>query len=80
MPNEKKDPTYWSRRQKNNKAAKRSREAKRVKENQITMRTAFLEEENIRMRADVNKLMAENKHLRVRLAKYEIYEAKFDVN
>lgn len=40
-----KDDKYWARRRKNNMAAKRSRDARRVKENQIAMRAAFLEKE-----------------------------------
>ena len=41
-----KDDKYWCRRNKNNVAAKRSREARRVKENQITLRASYLEREN----------------------------------
>ena len=40
-----KDDKYWARRNKNNMAAKRSRDARRTKENQIAMRAAFLEKE-----------------------------------
>ena len=40
-----KDDKYWARRNKNNMAAKRSRDARRSKENQIAMRAAFLEKE-----------------------------------
>ena len=40
-----KDDKYWARRRKNNMAAKRSRDARRVKENQIAMRASFLEKE-----------------------------------
>jgi len=46
IPDEKKDETYWDRRMKNNVAARRSREARRLKENQIALRAAFLEKEN----------------------------------
>ncbi len=45
MPEDLKDDKYWARRRKNNMAAKRSRDARRVKENQIAMRAAFLENE-----------------------------------
>ncbi|KAH8041616.1 hypothetical protein HPB51_017061 [Rhipicephalus microplus] len=47
VPNELKDDKYWARRQKNNIAAKRSREVRRVKENQIVLRASYLEKENI---------------------------------
>ena len=40
------DDKYWKRRVKNNLAAKRSREAKREKENQLSMRAQFLEREH----------------------------------
>ncbi|XP_058877051.1 thyrotroph embryonic factor-like [Acipenser ruthenus] len=52
VPEEKKDDKYWSRRSKNNVAAKRSRDARRLKENQITVRAAFLEKENAALRAE----------------------------
>lgn len=50
IPDSKKDEKYWRRRMKNNLAAKRSRETKREKENQLTMRAAFLEKEHWRLR------------------------------
>ena len=40
------DDKYWDKREKNNVAARRSREARRLKENQIALRAAFLEKEN----------------------------------
>lgn len=46
MPGELKDKKYWERREKNNIAAKRSREARRLKENQVVIRAAYLEKEN----------------------------------
>ena len=45
-PANKKDGKYWERRVKNNVAAQRSRQARRLKENQIALRAAFLEREN----------------------------------
>lgn len=45
VPAELKDEKYWARRRKNNMAAKRSRDARRLKENQIAMRANFLEKE-----------------------------------
>merc|ERR1711992_205223 len=44
--NERKDANYWEKRIKNNRAARRSREARRLKENQISLRTAFLEQQS----------------------------------
>ena len=45
VPDDLKDEKYWARRRKNNMAAKRSRDARRVKENQIALRAGFLEKE-----------------------------------
>ncbi|XP_057213915.1 TEF transcription factor, PAR bZIP family member a isoform X2 [Triplophysa rosa] len=56
VPEENKDEKYWQRRNKNNVAAKRSREARRLKENQITVRAAFLERENLALRQEVAEL------------------------
>ncbi|XP_016346445.1 thyrotroph embryonic factor-like isoform X2 [Sinocyclocheilus anshuiensis] len=56
VPEEQKDEKYWHRRKKNNVAAKRSREARRLKENQITVRAAFLERENSALRQEVAEL------------------------
>nr|XP_037286142.1 LOW QUALITY PROTEIN: thyrotroph embryonic factor-like [Rhipicephalus microplus] len=71
VPNELKDDKYWARRQKNNIAAKRSREVRRVKENQIVLRASYLEKENIALREEVHKLQQENDVLRKRLHEYE---------
>ncbi len=60
VPNEKKDNLYWTRRLKNNVAAKRSREARRLKENQIALRAAFLERENTDLRVTVAELSRKN--------------------
>ncbi|CBY31050.1 unnamed protein product [Oikopleura dioica] len=48
-----KDSKYWTRRVKNNAAARRSREARHKKENQIRVRAAWLEKENIRLRVEL---------------------------
>jgi len=66
-----KDDKYWARRKKNNVAAKRSRDARRVKENQIAMRAAFLEKQNDKLSADIAETKRENEELRRKLAKYE---------
>ena len=64
MPDEQKDDRYWSRRKKNNVAAKRSRDARRVKENQIAMRACFLEKCNQTLSEEVQKLKKENAELK----------------
>lgn len=71
VPDECKDDKYWNRRKKNNVAAKRSREARRIKENQITLRAAYLEKENDTLRREMKKIKEENKQLKKRLEVYE---------
>ena len=46
VPEAMKDERYWEKREKNKEATRRSREAKRLKENQIVLRAAYLEKEN----------------------------------
>ena len=46
MPEDSKDDKYWRRRAKNNEAAKRSREAKRMKEDEVLQKVEGLESEN----------------------------------
>lgn len=66
-----KDDRYWSRRCKNNEAAKRSRDARRLKENQISVRAAFLERENASLRQEVADMRKELGRCRNILNKYE---------
>lgn len=65
------DEKYWNRRYKNNEAAKRSRDARRLKENQITVRAAFLEKENAVLRQEVANIRQELTRYRSILSKYE---------
>ncbi|XP_034560011.1 D site albumin promoter binding protein a [Notolabrus celidotus] len=71
VPNEQKDEKYWSRRVKNNEAAKRSRDARRLKENQISVRAAFLERENGALRQEVADMRKELGRCRNIINKYE---------
>ncbi|CAH4039022.1 unnamed protein product [Pieris brassicae] len=52
VPDDLKDDKYWARRRKNNMAAKRSRDARRMKENQIALRAGYLEKENMGLRQE----------------------------
>merc|ERR1712156_722924 len=63
VPSEAKDDKYWDKREKNNVAARRSREARRLKENQIALRTAHLEKENNGLKAELEATKAENMEL-----------------
>lgn len=65
------DDKYWARRRKNNLAAKRSRDARRLKENQIAIRASFLEKENSALRQEVADLRKELGRTKNVLAKYE---------
>ncbi|XP_029446101.1 thyrotroph embryonic factor [Rhinatrema bivittatum] len=79
VPSEAKDERYWIRRKKNNVAAKRSRDARRLKENQITIRAAFLEKENTALRLEVTELRKEVGKCKTILSKYQSRYGLFDV-
>lgn len=59
-----KDEAYWERRRKNNEAAKRSRDARRAKEDEIALRAAILEQENMKLRLELSQLKQETAKLR----------------
>uniref|UniRef100_A0A8D2ZY88 TEF transcription factor, PAR bZIP family member b n=1 Tax=Scophthalmus maximus TaxID=52904 RepID=A0A8D2ZY88_SCOMX len=71
VPDEQKDDKYWSRRKKNNVAAKRSRDARRLKENQITVRASFLERENAALRQQVAEMRKDCGRCKNTVARYE---------
>lgn len=48
-----KDESYFERRKKNNAAAKKSRDRRRIKEDEIAIRAAFLERENIELKFEL---------------------------
>ncbi|OUC44236.1 basic region leucine zipper [Trichinella nativa] len=58
-----KDEAYWERRRRNNEAAKRSRDARRAKEEEIALRAAMLEQENLKLKAQLNVLKNETARL-----------------
>ena len=71
VPEEMKNSKYWAKRTKNNEAAKRSREARRLKENQIAMRARYLEEENNALKIEVEDLKKENGDLKTMMMALE---------
>ncbi|KAM8724167.1 HLF transcription factor, PAR bZIP family member a isoform 1-T1 [Acanthopagrus schlegelii] len=71
IPEDMKDDRYWARRRKNNVAAKRSRDARRLKENQIAIRAGFLEKENAALRMEVADMRKELGRCKNIVAKYE---------
>jgi len=71
VPDEKKDETYWRRRLKNNMAAKRSREARRMKEGELSKKAAVLELQHEALKTALEHARKVNEELRQRLGKYE---------
>merc|ERR1712012_960723 len=78
VPEEMKDDKYWEKRLKNKEATRRSREARRLKENQIVLRAAYLEKENKVLKQELDttnfeksKLEPEIDILKRKLVKYE---------
>ncbi|ESO10250.1 hypothetical protein HELRODRAFT_146802, partial [Helobdella robusta] len=54
-----KDEAYWERRRKNNEAAKRSRDTRRQKEEEIAQTAQSLAEENLGLKAQIKILRNE---------------------
>ena len=78
VPEDLKDDKYWEKRNKNKEATRRSREARRLKENQIVLRAAYLERENKVLKQELDstnfeksKLKTEIDILKSKLQKYE---------
>ena len=67
VPDEAKDACYWEKRKKNNESAKRSRDTRRMKEEQIAMRVVYLEQENLQLRTETSLLKGEIEKLRCML-------------
>lgn len=65
VPEDLKDETYWERRKRNNESARRSREARRMKEEQIAMRSVYLEQENLKLVTEVAYMRQEIERLRL---------------
>lgn len=61
---EEKDAAYLEKRRKNNEAAKRSRDARRAKEDEIAIRAAFLEQENMKLKYELIALRKETEKLK----------------
>lgn len=64
LPGHMKDDAYWERRRKNNEAAKRSRDLRRAKEDEVAIRCAYLEQENFKLKCDLMKTQIEFDKLR----------------
>ncbi|XP_067633697.1 hepatic leukemia factor [Eurosta solidaginis] len=64
IPEEQKDEKYYERRKRNNEAAKKSRDARKIREDRIAFRAALLEQENSILRAQVIALRDELQTMR----------------
>uniref|UniRef100_A0A1A9W0U0 BZIP domain-containing protein n=1 Tax=Glossina brevipalpis TaxID=37001 RepID=A0A1A9W0U0_9MUSC len=64
IPDEQKDEKYYERRKRNNEAAKKSRDARKIREDRIALRAAFLEQENSILRTQILALRDELQTLR----------------
>ena len=60
-------------------AAKRSRDARRMKENQIALRASYLERENDSLRKQLEDFKRETKLLKVKIARYEAIHPNLDI-
>lgn len=74
------DDKYWERRRKNNLAAKKSRDTRRMRENQLRLRVLFLENANKVLREQMERKEQESGKLRERLRLYESSEANCHSN
>ncbi|RZC32683.1 transcription factor atf1, partial [Asbolus verrucosus] len=74
IPDEQKDEKYFERRRRNNQAAKKSRDARKMREDQIALRATILEHENAILRAQVLTLREETSSLRQMLLQKKALE------
>jgi hypothetical protein len=68
VPDQSKDIKYFERRKRNNVAAKKSRDARKQREDEIAIRASFLEKENAILKAQLQTLKDEAQQLRILLA------------
>ncbi|KAK0426544.1 hypothetical protein QR680_009765 [Steinernema hermaphroditum] len=62
------DAAYYERRRKNNDAAKRSRDARRHKEEQTALKANQLEQENIQLKAEISSMRLQIQHYQLLLS------------
>ncbi|XP_066259174.1 transcription factor ces-2 [Euwallacea similis] len=74
IPDDQKDDKYFERRRRNNQAAKKSRDARKMREDQVALRATILEHENAILRAQVVTLREEASSLRQMLLHRKPYE------
>ncbi|KAK2584709.1 hypothetical protein KPH14_007043 [Odynerus spinipes] len=71
IPDDQKDEKYYERRKRNNQAAKKSRDARKIREDHIALKASMLEHENAILRAQVVTLREEAQSLRHMLLKQQ---------
>eukprot|EP00090_Calanus_glacialis_P018951 TRINITY_DN29267_c0_g1_i1.p1 TRINITY_DN29267_c0_g1~~TRINITY_DN29267_c0_g1_i1.p1 ORF type:complete len:192 (-),score=45.83 TRINITY_DN29267_c0_g1_i1:142-717(-) len=76
IPEDLKDNKYFERRKRNNLAAKKSRDQRKIREDQICQRATMLEKENAVLRAQVGTLRDEAGSLRALLLQRRIARRK----
>ena len=64
IPDSQKDSRYFERRKRNNLAAKKSRDQRKLREETVAMRAGLLEEENAALRAQLSHLQEEKNSLK----------------
>ncbi|KAK5650022.1 hypothetical protein RI129_001051 [Pyrocoelia pectoralis] len=74
IPAEQKDDKYFERRRRNNQAAKKSRDARKFREDQVALKAAILEHENAILRAQILTLRDEVATLRRLLMEKKVSE------
>ena len=67
-----KDDKYWERRRKNNLAAKKSRDARKIRENQLQCKVACLENANQILRTKLEREVSKNEVLSQKLESLQI--------
>ncbi len=75
LPDQAKDNKYFERRKRNNVAAKKSRDARKQREDEIAIRASFLEKENAILKAQLQTLKDEAQQLRILLAQKKTMNA-----
>ena len=61
------DDKYWEKRRKNNFAAKKSRDARKIRENQLKCQVACLENANQLLRSKLESELSKNEQLKIRV-------------
>jgi len=71
VPEQAKDQSYWDKRQRNNEAARRSREMRRLKEKETCDKLLRLKKENEALRVAITLLIQRNENLEIIIDEFE---------